>query len=38
MARRMSQEKDLVVQVLMVMDEDAGPVEMETVIKVPRCW
>ena len=37
MARRMSQEEDLVVQVLMVRDEDAGPMEKETVVEVPRC-
>jgi len=37
MARRMSQEEDLVAQVLMVRDEDAGPMEKETVVEVPRC-
>ena len=34
MAHRMSQE-DLVAQVVMVREEDAGPVE--TVVEVPRC-
>ena len=37
MARRMSQEGDLVAQVVMVQDKDAGPMEKEIVVEVPRC-
>jgi len=33
----MSQEEDLVAQVVMVWNKDAGPVEKETVVEVPRC-
>ena len=33
----MSQEEYLVAQVVMVRDEDAGPVEKETVVEVPWC-